>query len=368
MDFQLYPPIYQKTYHNKFWPLPSINIAEARKLRLNARELLAKNIDPKAERDSHNEFEKDSLENTLGVWVEHWREKKAKEVKETTITKAYNSLKNYILPYIKDLPIRDVRVKHITPLMQPLILEDKRETAKRISMFLNEVMRLAVASGVIEFNPLADLTKTLPAPAKQSQLTISPDELPELMSRISAASISKNTYWMFLLQLHTMVRPIEAATMQWIYIDFDKRLITLPPERMKMRKPHIIPMSEQVFALLKHIQLVNGHRPYLFPSNKDPLSHANSQTVNMMLKRNGFKGRLVAHGLRALASTTLNEHGKDYDVIEAALAHVDQNQVRRAYNRAEYITQRRELMQYWSDHIDQNSKFDGAITNIIGAY
>jgi integrase len=124
---------------------------------------------------------------------------------------------------------------------------------------------------------------------------------------------------------------------------------------MKMKKSHTIPLTTQTLALLDVIRSINHNSEYLFPSRSNLRSHANSQTVNMALKRIGFSGQLVSHGLRALASTTLNEKGFDPDVIEAALAHIDKNEVRRAYNRAEYLDKRRLLMCWWSEHIEQSA-------------
>lgn len=156
-------------------------------------------------------------------------------------------------------------------------------------------------------------------------------------------------------QLHTMTRPIESATARWQDINVEDKVWIIPEERMKMKKPHTIPLTPQTLSLLETLKEVSGHREYLFPSHRNPRSHVNSQTANMALKRMGFAGELVSHGLRALASTTLNEQGFDPDVIEAALAHVDKNEVRRAYNRAEYIERRRVLMCWWSEHIQQAS-------------
>jgi integrase len=153
-----------------------------------------------------------------------------------------------------------------------------------------------------------------------------------------------------------MTRPIEAATAKWEDINLMDKTWVIPAERMKMDKSHTIPLSPQMLSLLDLLKPISGHREYLFPSHRDPKSHANSQSVNMALKRMGFNGQLVSHGLRALASTTLNEKGTfDPDVIEAALAHVDKNEVRRAYNRAEYLERRREMMNWWSGHIEKSS-------------
>jgi integrase len=150
-----------------------------------------------------------------------------------------------------------------------------------------------------------------------------------------------------------MTRPAEAATTRWADIDFDKRIWTIPPERMKKRRPHTIPLTEQALALLEALKPHSGHREYVFPADRNPRTHANSQTANMALKRMGFQDRLVSHGMRSMASTILNEHGWDPELIEVALAHVDKDEVRSAYNRADYIERRRPMMAWWSEHIQK---------------
>ncbi len=122
------------------------------------------------------------------------------------------------------------------------------------------------------------------------------------------------------------------------------------------RREHRIPLTEQMLELLEVIKPISGHREFIFPSDRDPKKPCNSQTANMALKRMGFAGRLVSHGLRSLASTTLNEKGFDKDIIEAALAHVDDNQVRSAYNRTDYLERRRPMMCWWGKHIEEASK------------
>ena len=359
--FNYQRPITKKRTVISFGEYPSVSLANARKLRTEAKELLAKNIDPGTDKREKASLAKEASENTLAVWTYRWKELKGQQVKPNTINKAFNSVNRYILSDIGDMPIGAIRVKHVKPLLDPIVSQNKRETVKRLCMFLNEIMRLAVAAGVVDLNPLADLTKLFPSAQKQHQLTISPERLPELMQKIGLANISITTRCMFELQLHTMTRPIEAATAKWEDFDLNKKIWVIPPERMKMKKPHIIPLSDQVLDLLAKIKGVHPKRPYLFPSAKNTKSHANSQTVNMMLKRNGFAGQLVSHGLRAIASTTLNARGFDRDVIEAALAHVDKDEVRRAYNRTDYLDKRRELMAWWSNHINQASYVSVAI-------
>ncbi|MGP8587794.1 tyrosine-type recombinase/integrase, partial [Salmonella enterica] len=148
-------------------------------------------------------------------------------------------------------------------------------------------------------------------------------------------------------QLLTLVRPSEASGARWAEIDRDKKLWTIPAERMKAKREHIVPLSPQALDILEVMKPISAHREHIFPSRNDPKQSMNSQTANAALKRIGYGGKLVAHGLRSIASTALNEQGFNADVIEAALAHSDKNEVRRAYNRSIYLTQRFELMDWW---------------------
>ena len=191
---------------------------------------------------------------------------------------------------------------------------------------------------------------------------LTPAELPELMQAIATASIKRTTRCLIEWQLHTMTRPSEAAGARWEEIDLETKVWTIPPERMKKRREHRIPLTEQMLALLEVMKPISGHREYVFPSDREPKKPCNSQTANMALKRMGFAGRLVSHGLRSLASTTLNEQGFERDLVEAALAHVDDNQVRSAYNRTDYLERRTPMMCWWSKHIEKASQGSLSIT------
>lgn len=176
--------------------------------------------------------------------------------------------------------------------------------------------------------------------------------------------VSSITRFLIEWQLHTLTRPGEAAGTRWDEIDVDKKEWTIPASRMKMRKEHVIPLSKQALQLLEAIKPLSGHREFVFPSDRDPKKHINNESANVALRRMGFQGRLVSHGIRSLGSTTLNEKGFNPDVIEAALAHVDKNQVRAAYNRSDYYEKRRELMSWWSDHIEGASQGSVSILSI----
>lgn len=360
--FNYYRPYSKKRANIGFGQYPALSIADVRKLRLNARELLAKNIDPKTHRDEQFQQAKNAIDNTFNNYVEKWREIKTAELKEPTIRRAYQTLAKHALPVLKDYPIDQVKPKQVLAIMNPIIAEGKHETVKRLCSFLNQIMRLAVADGSIEFNPLSDMTKLFPKVDRKHFKTLKPEQLPYLMKVMANANISRVTRCMFELQLHCATRPVEAASACWEEFDLGTKLWIIPANKMKKNREHVIPLSNQVISLLEVMHPISGHRKYLFPSVKDPLNHANRETVNTAMKRNGLKGQIVSHGLRALFSTTCNEQGRDSDCIEAALAHLDKNETRRAYNRSEYLERRKDLMQWWSDRITEASQGDMSVT------
>jgi len=150
-------------------------------------------------------------------------------------------------------------------------------------------------------------------------------------------------------QLLTINRPAEAAEARWEEVDMEAREWKIPASRMKMNRDHTVPLSDEALSILEIMKSLSGGREFIFPSRIKPNQPMNSKTVNASLKRAGFGGVLVSHGLRSIASTVLNEQSLPPDVIEAALAHVDKNEVRRAYNRSDYLEQRRPMMQWWVD-------------------
>lgn len=349
--FKYTHPITKKRNNISFGSYPDISLKEARKRRTEAKKLIAHNIDPKQHKDEQLLKSRAELENTFGKFADKWLELKRESVKPETADKAYRALEKHILPKLGNVPIQSIKPKLVLDILEPVKAQGTLETVKRLCRIINEVMRIAAGTGAIEINYLADITKLFPAPKRKHMATIEPERLPELMQAIANANITLSTRCLLEWQLHTMTRPIESATARWQDIDFENKVWVVPEERMKMKRPHTIPLTEQTLAILEIMKQISSHREYVFASNKNPKSHVNSQSANMALKRMGFGGELVSHGLRALASTTLNEQSFNPDVIEAALAHVDRNEVRKAYNRAEYLEQRRKLMCWWSDHI-----------------
>ncbi len=346
-----------------FGSYPDISIAQARELRGQARQLLAKDIDPKEHRDDQNRQLKEAAENTLEAVSQRWLEVKRSKVTAKHAEKLYRSLELHVLASHGRVPIYKIKAPALIDTLKPLAAKGHLETVKRVCQRLNEVMYFAVNSGIIDSNPLARISEVFQSPAKQHMATLPPDKLPDLMKAIANASIKRTTRCLIEWQLHTITRPGEAAATRWDELDLENALWTIPGERMKKGKEHVVPLSSQCLGLLEVMRPISGHREHVFPSDRNPRSHANSSTANMALKRMGFAGLLVSHGLRALASTTLNEQGFDPDVIEAALSHVDKNEVRRAYNRAQYLEKRRLLMNWWSEHIQKAATGDMSMAN-----
>ena len=278
------------------------------------------------------------------------------ELKKDSVTNAYaediwRSLTLHVFPSMKTTPLSEITAPMVIKILRPIEAKGSLETVKRLSQRLNEIMTYGVNSGLIHANPLNGIRAVFKKPKKENMAALPPEELPELMLEIANASIKRITRCLIEWQLHTMTRPAEAATTRWADIDFERRVWTIPPERMKKRRAHSIPLSDQTMALLEVLRSHSGHREYVFPADRNPRTHANSQTANMALKRMGFQDRLVSHGMRSMASTILNEHGWDPELIEVALAHVDKDEVRSAYNRADYIERRRPMMAWWSEYI-----------------
>ncbi|WP_426357975.1 integrase domain-containing protein [Pseudocolwellia sp. HL-MZ19] len=351
--FMYKKPFVTKRTELVFGMYPGISLAEARELRTKANELLSKDVDPKEHKDELNRQQQETLSNTFEQVAANWFQVKKTEISADYAKDLWRSLELHIFPALGKHPISKITAPLTIDVIKPIAEKGSLETVKRLTQRLNEIMNYAVNTGLIHASPLTGIKAAFKKPEKQHMPTLAPDQLPELMKTISYASIKIVTRCLIEWQLHTMVRPSEAAGAKWSEIDLENNQWLIPAERMKKKRDHTVPLTKQTIELLERLQPISGHREYLFPADRDPKKHANESTANAALKRMGYHKKLVAHGMRALASTTLNEQGFDGDVIEAALAHIDKNEVRRAYNRAEYLERRRKLMYWWSEHIEQ---------------
>lgn len=352
-NFNYTHPVTKRRVNMGLGTFPEVSLAQARKRAVEARELVAQGSDPKEIREAHRLAQKAATEHTLRNVAAAWFELKKDSVTSAYAEDIWRSLTLHVFPDLGATPISAITAPKVINVLRPLEAKGSLETVKRVTQRLNEIMTYGVNSGLVHANPLSGIRSVFKKPKKKNMAALPPDELKELMLALANASIKRTTRCLIEWQLHTMTRPAEAATARWADIDSERKVWTIPAERMKKRRAHIIPLTAQAMALLEAIKPYSGHREYVFPADRNPRTHCNSQTANMALKRMGFQGRLVSHGMRSMASTILNEHGWDPELIEVALAHVDKDEVRSAYNRADYVERRRPMMAWWSDHIQE---------------
>lgn len=350
--FNYYRPHTKKRANISFGSYPDITLAQARTSRSEAKELLSKDIDPKEHREQTARQEELAHNATFEKVAAQFHEIKKTTVSSDHANKIWNSLEVHIFPSIGKMPIHKLDAP--TALKAIAHISNKSpETGKRLSQRINAVMTYALNTGLIEHNPLSGISSALKRPEKTKMPSIPPSQLPQFMQRVSTANIKLVTRFLIEWQLHTMVRPSEAAGATWSEIDLEKQQWLIPAARMKKKRDHAVPLTSQTLSLLEAIRPITGNSEYIFPSHGSPRKPTNSSTANMAIKRMGYHGKLVAHGMRSIASTALNEQGFDPDVIESCLAHVDKNESRAAYNRTDYFERRKTVMCWWSNYIEQ---------------
>lgn len=336
-----------------FGSLDDVTLADARKRRDEYRAMVAQGVDPQHHQQQQRESDLLRRGHTFRKVAADWYTmKQAQNLAANTIKDIWRSLEKYVFPDVGDMPVTELTPRHFVTLLEPIKARGNLETLKRVLQRINEVMDFAANSGLIQLNPATNVRKAFPTPVKKHMPTIRPEQLPELMQALSVAAIERQTRLLIEWQLLTVTRPAEAAEARWSEIDTDAKIWTIPAGRMKMRRDHVIPLCAQALAVLENMKPISTHREHVFPGFKDPKQPMCSQTANAALKRMGFKGLLVSHGLRAIFSTAANEEGFESDVIEAALAHIDTNSVRRAYNRSQYIEKRVALMGWWGSVVE----------------
>ncbi|ECU7648076.1 integrase [Salmonella enterica subsp. enterica serovar Infantis] len=330
---------------------PALSLADARGLRADYLALLANGIDPQVQAEVVEEQQQIALDSIFSTVATNWFQLKSKSVTSDYANDIWRSLEKDVFPAIGETPVQQIKARTLVEALEPIKARGALETVRRLVQRINEIMIYAVNTGLIDTNPASGIGMAFEKPKKQNMPTLRPEELPKLMRSLIMSNLSVSTRCLIEWQLLTLVRPSEASGARWVEIDLDAKLWTIPAERMKAKREHIVPLSPQALDILEVMKPISAHREHVFPSRNDPKQPMNSQTANAALKRIGYGGKLVAHGLRSIASTALNEAGFNPDVIEAALAHSDKNEVRRAYNRSTYLLKRIELMNWWGELI-----------------
>jgi len=326
---------------------PALTLAAARQMRDHYLSLRAQGIDPQKQQEEVSEQRQIELDSIFSVVAGRWFQLKSKSVTEDYAKDIWRSLEKDIFPSIGEISVQALKARTIVEALEPIKARGALETVRRLVQRINEIMIYAVNTGLIDTNPASGVGMAFEKPKKQNMPTLRPEELPKLMRSLVMSNLSVATRCLIEWQLLTLVRPAEASGTQWAEIDFDLKLWVIPADRMKAKREHVVPLSKQALDILEVMRPISANRQYVFPSRNDPKQPMNSQTANAALKRIGYGGKLVAHGLRSIASTALNEANFNPDVIESALAHSDKNEVRRAYNRSTYLEQRKDMMSWW---------------------
>ena len=338
---------------------PDVSLAKARKERDRARELLAEGIDPSGQRKTDKREAKARRANTFAALAEAWYEQKLPGWAPSTAEKTRIYLDRDLIPSLGDRPMSEIRRAELIEALRKIEQRDALDVAKKCRGWLSGIFRYALVTEVIEVNPATDLDVVAAQPRGRRQYPHLPlSELPAFLKALNEYKGDPGTRHAISLLLLTAVRPGELRAAPWTEFHLDKAVWSIPVERMKMRRPHVVPLPEQAIAILRELHERTGHREFVFPSRDNPRQPISENTLNVAIGRMGYKGRQSGHGFRHLVSTALNERGYNRDWIERQLAHGDENEIRAIYNKAEYLDQRRGMMQDWADYLDglQNNR------------
>lgn len=334
---------------------PEVGLAEARQKRDELRQKLRDGIDPLVERKRAKLLAQYKAANTFGDVAKEYIEKMIAEGRADTTTAKAGWLLEQLRP-LAGLAIADLKPIDVLAALKRIEAKGKHETARRCRSFAGRVFRYAVATGRGESDPTALLRGALITPKTTHHAAIlEPAAVGELLRSIDAYSGHQITRLALQISPHVMARPGELRQALWPEIDFDNSVWRIPADRMKMRRPHAIPLSRQVKEYLVELHALTGPDGYIFPAFHTWRRPLSENTVNQAFRRMGYAvGEVTAHGLRTTASTLLNESGKwSADAIERSLAHADKDAVRGTYNRGAYWEERVAMHQWWSDYLDQ---------------
>lgn len=328
---------------------PQTSLKEARERTADARKQLDGGIDPGETKKEEKQAAACTLEQVAREWYEKqlpaWSKRHSEDVMER--------LEKNIFPFLGDRPIAEVTAPELLSVLRRIEARGAIETAHRVRGICSLFFRYAVATSRAERDPAADLkgaiTNRIPKP--RAAIT-TPDEVGALMRAIDGFAGTYTVKCALQMCALTFCRPGEVRTAEWTEFDFKENLWRIPGSKMKMRMDHLVPLSRQALEILEELRQLTGSGKYLFPSIRTIDRPISDMTLVAGLRRMGFeKDEMSAHGFRAMASTLLNEQGYSADVIEKQLAHSPSNKIRGIYNRAEYLTERRKMMQAWADYL-----------------
>lgn len=338
---------------------PDVSLKDARARRDDARKLLANGSDPGAVKQNQKRQAKVVAANSFEVIAREFHAMKSPIWTPHHTTDWINTLEREAFPKIGHLPITEIEAPDVLDILRAIEARGAFEVRGRVLQRVRAVFAYAIASGRSRHNPATELGGALaPRPKVQHFAALSEKELPEFLRALAdyqqRAKSSPIVFAATRLLALTFVRTAEVRGAQWCEFDLDAGLWTIPAERMKARALHTVPLSRQAVEIVRALHPFTGHLPALFPSRNGEGRVISENTVLKVIERLGYKGRMTGHGFRSVASTYLNNLGTIRpDMIEAQLAHGDKDQVRAAYNRADYMEYRKAMMQFWADTLDK---------------
>lgn len=343
---------------------PATSLADARKARTEARELIAKGFDPSAAKQEAKQAETLAAANTYETVAREFHKIKAEGWSESHATKWLRMNELYLFPEIGRLPISRIKAKTLLDALRKVEAKGILSTAQDLQQMAGQVFRYAVQTDRIEQNPVPDLKGALkPHVAKNFAAVTDPVAVGDLLRAIDGYTGQPTTLAALKLSALFFQRPGNIRAMEWAWIDFDGAMLTIPPTAMKRTihqkvngRPHLIPLATQAIAILKAVQPLTGHGRYVFPGARTFTRPMSDNTLNAALRRLDYgTDDHVAHGFRAMARTMLAERvmGVDPGMVEAQLGHGKSGPLGSAYDRAEYMEQRRTMMQTWANYLDK---------------
>lgn len=337
-----------------FGVYPEVSLKAARERRTEARAILASGADPAAaRREAEAQADRESrvtVEAVAREWLGHQSGRWAPD----TLDAIRTSLETEVFPRIGARPMAHTRPREVMEIVKAIDARGASETAGRVLQRIKAVFRYAVVHERIDVNPMLDLkpSELLKPRQVKHRAALADKDLPAFLAILDAYEGDPTTKAALRVLMLTAVRPGELRGARWAEIDTDAAEWRIPAERMKMKVPHVVPLSAQALRVLEGMRAISGGGELVFPSPFYPGKPLSENTLNSALARMGYKGEHTAHGFRALFSTVANECGHDADVIERQLAHVERNEVRAAYHRSTYLQDRARLMTWWADYLD----------------
>lgn len=330
---------------------PTITLADARSRRDDARKLVAEGKNPSELRKEQKMALQTESENSFEKIATEWHQMKSAKWSEGYASDIMEAFQNDIFPYIKARPVGEIKPLELLNVLRKIEKRGALEKMRKVRQRCSEVFRYAIATGRAEFNPAADLSSALEVHQSNHFPYLKADEIPDFLRALDGYTGSRLVQIATKLLMITGVRTIELRAAAWSEFDIDNALWEIPAERMKMRRPHLVPLSIQAIDLLNELKLMTGNYRYVFPGRNDPNKPMSEASINQVIKRVGYEGKLTGHGFRHTMSTLLHEHGFESAWIETQLGHIDKNIIRGTYNHAQYFSQRRKMMEWYSNII-----------------